>query len=282
MNKRGIAFVFLMELILLVGFVTLLFVASSNITTNTAKFSELDVINLALLLERFPSIDGNARYIFTFINENTSVKITQNEVLLARSEDNSYRFTASYQNPISFRLDGVELRNVSQLVFYKIGNTLHVSEERSSTLDSKLGLRKELDHEKPLSITLRHIGDQNTNPRESLHELPFTTHGELFWLHVIPDQQFVSFAKANSIYADVLIYYSLSAKPIATALFNSIHELVASSDSSVTIALVPDNRFYFFSYYEEEVPQNDYIITTVISNPGVLHQVHAGVGRYFS
>ncbi len=129
-SKKGIALLFLVELLLLAGFIILLFTASTKIIKNESKYYVFDSLNLALFLERIPSIDNNFMYEFKFHNP-VSINITSNEVQIDKSESTKLKYFEKYQNPSEFKFN-FHSKNVSKLYFYKIGNSVYIETENKT------------------------------------------------------------------------------------------------------------------------------------------------------
>lgn len=256
-SKRGVALVFLMELLLLVGFIALLFAGASNVISNEGKYRALDTKNVALFLERIPSIDGNFYYEFDLYN-NSKILIAENDVFLSDVQDLQYKHNEKYYVPKAFQLNK-DFSDVKTLHFYKIGNEVFIESEPNNLLREKLSLRTEIPHIKPSRVFVEHTGSESTNPKNTL-SLPETSTKDFVWKNV------EDFDLSKNI--DMRIEYSIDSKAIATAWFNKIQSDFISNGDTVTILLVPTN-------------DGTNTITTTMYSEDKLSAIHASIGGYF-
>ena len=142
MYRRG-QLNFLMELLIIVLVIVLLSTFVFRQLTDEAKYHELDSHNLALFLERIPSIDENFKYNFQFSN-NVSVEFVRDAIAVDNPFTVKKIFIQEYQNPKDYTWEMI-FDNVSELYFYKIGNKVHIVEEPNSDLDLQLTQIREVD-----------------------------------------------------------------------------------------------------------------------------------------
>jgi hypothetical protein len=69
-SKKGIALMFLFELLMIIGFISLVFAGATKIITHEGKFREFDIYNVGLFVERIPAIEDNFYYRIELITEN--------------------------------------------------------------------------------------------------------------------------------------------------------------------------------------------------------------------
>jgi len=262
-NKRGDALIFFMELLLLLGFVFLIFFGATKIINHDGKYLSYDATNLALFLERIPSINSNFVYRYTFITPEHSnniklldIEIRNDRVLLDVAGLGSKTYFHEYKNPENFQID-VKLDSVSEIYVYKINNKIEIKKSLDEKLIAEMQILVVEDVEFPdmfyFSSPLKTNFPDNIHPK-IYTDLCTTKYSDKF-LHIMKlDSQ----QKEDSI-----IYYTKDAKEIALNLYNdfvmtntvSIYPINENSNIISTFECLEnsmDNKIVIISYKSSE------------------------------
>ncbi len=126
-----------MELVLLALIIITFTGYAYKVTVSDAKMIGFDTYNLALFMERTPSIEGNFKYVFQF-NKSVDIDFQKDTIQLDKSPSlTDKKYAARYANPKNFQIEA-KFQNVSKLYFYKIGTQLYASDKPKEDLESRL------------------------------------------------------------------------------------------------------------------------------------------------
>jgi len=206
---KGQAIFFLVEMLLLASVVLLMMYGASKLVSLESKYLDFDAYNLALFLERVPSIEGNFRYQFNF-NTNVSVDFYPDRIALDNAleteKDYKKRFVKEYSNPVSFRLNKIKIKKAEKLFFYKIGNSLLVRDKIDPLLEYKLNIKN------------TEVEEYKSSPIKKTNTLNLLSPNEL-----IPEENKVYYSSiVNHNLNSLIIKYNMKGKLFAYDIYNRL------------------------------------------------------------
>jgi hypothetical protein len=239
-NKKAQAMTFLIELLLLIGFIYLVFTASSTLLSNEGKFRALDVKNTQLFIERIPSIEGNFEYELVFGGE-YDVKIEDSKVSLDTVGREEHRYFEPLNTPYAFEYS---FENVSSLFIYKSGDQVLVTKKKKK--DLTLLLRKPSRLFDVSEIEIIETSGANFIPTDGITEWDF--------IQSATNLPVVIFLESSKIYPQDSVLYTQPSKAFATNVFNSVIHDISVSANKVPIAFIPTNSYdEIFSALKKEL-----------------------------
>lgn len=225
MNKKGVAFIFLIELIVLASFVSLMFVGASKIISNEGKYRAFNTENLGLFIERIPSIDNNFYYEFKFVKGNgtmnLSVVFTDDKIMLDSPGAIDKKYLYEYQVPRKFRLNA-NFESVNTLYFYKYGDTLEVLDYKD---DSKLDLMSKF-----------------SSINNSILRSKGLTGNYLDYLCGVLADDEINYVIKSNVDADSIVF-SKGAADYVERKYNSLTESFSGASDNLNVKLILEDNF---------------------------------------
>lgn len=265
--KKSSSLMFFIELVLLIGVIGVMFFGASKVVSNEGKYLTLDAMNLALFLERIPSIDNNFVYYFKFKTPQYSnvsyldIQITDKNVFLDFNGRKSLRYKGEYQNPKTFQFASedtpIEFKKIKGFYVYKIGEEVFFEEKIEQKYESLL---KKTTYDKTKINNNALFFEKNKNIQKSydyseICDDTLYSNNEQIWIlktisNTNPDKE-------------LKIYYNLLTKDIAKKYYNDIVERNDIKD--VVLIPINENKNIFDILQtngncNEQINQNPYIL----------------------